>query len=108
MITGECLDRLIESAWRIINEDLETNVFPPWRENCVDCISRLMGSDHYYTKCFKDLVQHADRLSVLAAGGILNAVKEEIAKNPPMGECPINWKGMAFEGDRELLSGPSI
>ncbi len=90
MITGECLDRLIESTWHIINGDQETEVFPPWREKSVDCISRLMGSDHYYTKCFQNLVQHADHLSVLAAGGILNAVKEEIAKNPPSGECPID------------------
>ncbi len=81
---------------------------PPWRETCIDCLSRLLGSDHYYTQCFQNLVQRPDRLSVLAAGGILNAVKEEIAKNPPIGECPIDWKGMAFGGDQELPSEPSI
>jgi hypothetical protein len=105
MITGECLDNLIESAWRIIDGDPETKVFQPWREKCVDCLSRLMGSDHYYTKCFQDLVQHADYLSVLAAGGILNAAKEEIRRNPPTGECPIDWKDMTSQGNRQLPSG---
>jgi len=105
MITGECIDSLIESAWSIVNGDPDTKGFLPWREKCVDCLSLLMGSDHYYTEYFQNLVQHADHLSVLAAGGILNAAKEEIAKNPPTGECPIDWKDMASRGDRELPSG---
>jgi len=105
MITGECLDNLIMIAWRIANGDPDTKAFPPWREKCVDCLSRLMGSDHYYTQYFQNLVRHPDPLSVLAAGGILNAVKEEIAKNPPTGECPIDWKDVACLEDRELPSG---
>ena len=105
MITGECLDILIESTWHIINGDPDTMVFPPWREKCLDCLSRLMGSDHYYTKCFQDLVRQADRGSVLAAGGILNAVKEEIAKNPPAGECPMAWYDPTARGNQGLTSG---
>ncbi len=68
MITGECLDSLIETAWRLINGDLETRVFPPWRQNCVDCLSGLMGADHYYTRCFQNLVRRPDHLSVRSRG----------------------------------------
>ena len=78
MLTGECLDGLIEGAWRIMGGGGETEVFEPWKENCLKCLSLLMGADHHYTHRFKSYVQHPDSLSLLAAGGLLEAAREEL------------------------------
>ena len=43
MLTGECLDGLIEGAWRIMGSGGESEVFEPWKENCLKCLSLLDG-----------------------------------------------------------------
>jgi hypothetical protein len=78
MLTGACLDSLIEGAWRIMGSCRENYVFEPWKENCLKCLTLLMGADHHYTHCFKSYVQHPDPLSLLAAGGLLEAAREEL------------------------------
>ena len=80
MLTGNCLDGLIEGAWRIMGSRGESEVFEPWKENCLKCLSLLMGADHHYTHCFKTYVQHPDLLSLLAAGGLLEAAREEFSR----------------------------
>jgi len=80
MLTGKCLDGLIESAWRIMSSSGESEVFEPWKENCLKCLSLLMGADHHYTHCFKTYVQHPDSLSLPAAGGLLEAAREEFSR----------------------------
>jgi hypothetical protein len=77
MLTGKCLDGLIEGAWRIMGSSGEGEAFEPWKEHCLKCLSLLMGADHHYTHCFKTYVQHPDSLSMLAAGGLLEAAREE-------------------------------
>jgi hypothetical protein len=80
MLTGKCLDGLIEGAWRIMGSSGERKAFEPWKENCLKCLSLLMGADHHYTHCFKSYVQRPDSLSLLAAGGLLEAAREEFCK----------------------------
>ena len=80
MLTGKCLDGLIEGAWRIMGSRGGSEVFDPWKENCLKCLSLLMGTDHHYTHCFKTYVQHTDLLSLLAAGGLLEAAREEFSR----------------------------
>jgi hypothetical protein len=80
MLTGECLDGLIEGAWRIMGSSGESEVFDPWKENCLKCLSLLMGADHHYTHCFKNYVQQPDSLSLLAAGGLLEAAREQFSR----------------------------
>jgi hypothetical protein len=70
MPNGECLNRLIEGVWRIKNGRDDSKVFEPWKENCLKCLSLLMGADQHYTLCFTRYVQHQDSLSLLAAGGL--------------------------------------
>jgi hypothetical protein len=55
-------------------------VFEPWKECCLKCLSLLTGADHHYTHCFKSYVQHPDSLSLLAAGGPLEAARQEFSK----------------------------
>jgi hypothetical protein len=80
MLTGKCLDGLIEGAWRIMGSSGESEVFEHWKENCLRCLSLLLGADHHYTHCFKSYVRHPDSLSLLAAGGLLEAAREEFRK----------------------------
>jgi hypothetical protein len=80
MLTGKCLDGLIEGAWRIMGSRGGSEVFEPWKENCLKCLSLLMATNHHYTHCFKTYVQHPDLLSLLAAGGLLEAAREEFSR----------------------------
>jgi hypothetical protein len=80
MLSGKCLDGLILGAWRIMGSRSESEVFEPWKEHCLKCLSLLMGADHHYTHCFKSYVQHPDSLSLLAAGGLLEAAREEFQR----------------------------
>jgi hypothetical protein len=100
METSKCLDDLIECLLQVLKVGQGSSMFL-CREKCVDCLTRLVGADHYYTQCFKDFVRNPDELSVLAASGLLNAVKEEIAKreerNIPAGDSDCRNTGFELE-----------
>ncbi len=80
MEASDSLDDLIECLWQILGSGMKRQSTFPCREKCLECLERLAGADHHYTQCFKNFVQHGDDASLLIAGGIVNALKEEIAK----------------------------
>jgi hypothetical protein len=69
--------------WQILGTGMDRSSAFPCREKCLECLERLAGTDHHYTQYFRNFVQHGDDMSLLTAGGILNALKEEIAKRDP-------------------------
>jgi hypothetical protein len=80
MEASNSFDDLIECLWQILGSEMERQSTFPCREKCLECLERLVGADHHYTQCFRNFVRHGDDTSLLIAGGILNALKEEIAK----------------------------
>jgi len=91
METSNCLDDLIECMWQVLGSGVDRSSTFPCREKCLECLERLVGADHHYTRCFRNFVQHGDDISVLIAGGILNALKEEIAKREAQTQPSANW-----------------
>jgi hypothetical protein len=87
METSNCLDDLIECLWQILGSEMDRSPTFHCREKCLECIERLVGADHHYARCFKNFVQHGDDFSLLIAGGILNALREEIAKKEAQHAC---------------------
>ncbi len=88
--TGECLDNLIECVWRVLQAESQGNAgLFPCKERCIDCLSRLVGPDHYYTQSFQDLGINSDRMNLLTAVGVLTAAKEEVAKRKPADPCSM-------------------
>ncbi len=56
---------------------------------CIDCLSRLVGPDHYYTQCFQDLEMNSDRMKLLAAVGVLTGAREEVAHRKSDEPCSV-------------------
>ena len=91
MQTSSCLDDLIECLWQVLGSGMDRSSAFPCREKCLECLERLVGADHHYTQYFKKFVQHGDDVSLLTAGGILNALKEEIAKRDAQNQPAESW-----------------
>lgn len=82
MTEENCIEQLIECVWRAVrSESRELNCY--CREKCVDCVTRLVGPDHYYAQCLRDLGGHWDLKHALAALGFLAAAREELSKRVP-------------------------
>jgi hypothetical protein len=90
MSSVDCLDDLIRCMWRVPRNDPEGTGPLPCREKCLDCLTRLLGPDHYYTQFFRDFVTDSDPANLLGAVGILAAAREEVAKIGQDRECPLD------------------
>jgi hypothetical protein len=86
------IDELIKAGWKVVESDFDPLVFQHWRLQAFKCINAMLGSDHFYTKYFEQLVQQGDRVNVLAAGGVLATAKQQ-------------WVGKEFEPSEPLNSG---
>ncbi len=89
MSHGDCLDDLIECVRRVLRREPEGTHPLPCKEKCLDCLTRLMGPEHYYTLNFRDFLTHSHPATLLAAVGVLTAAREEVAKRGPDQECPL-------------------
>jgi len=77
MKTQHQLDELIKAGWGVVHSDFDPVAFQNWRLKVFECLNAMFGSDHVYTKYFEYFVQQGDRASVLAAGGVLDAAKQD-------------------------------
>jgi len=75
------IQNLIEHGWHVFENDLDQEKFLSWRKQAFDCLTDLLGPDHTYTQRFHDYVRPTDKISLLTGEGILEAAKEQIAKN---------------------------
>jgi hypothetical protein len=78
---------LIKAAWDVIEYDFDKTAFLAWREAAAECLSEILGPDHYYTKHFGHNVLRPDEMGVLSGTGILIAAKEQMT-NGDSRLCP--------------------
>jgi hypothetical protein len=110
MIIAGCLDDLIECLWKVLGSEMDRSSEFPCRAKCLECLEQLVGSDHHYTRCFRNFVEAGDDISLLIAGGILNALKEEIAKKEPETQIPVSLScpNPGSEQDTATAAFPSL
>ena len=84
------LDDLIRTAWDVIDSDFDPIAIYLWRKQALKFLDDHLGPDHYYAQCFRENVEETEQKNLLAASGILHAVKEEMSQNrAPIDE--ISW-----------------
>ena len=81
MCSEKRIDDLMESGTLALKSDFDPTVFRRWRVQAVDCLTTLLGTNHYYTRNFKDFVRQSGRIDLLAAYGILSAVQQLFGDN---------------------------
>ncbi|MBM4328168.1 MAG: hypothetical protein FJ118_13515 [Deltaproteobacteria bacterium] len=72
------IDELIEAGWDVLNSDFDRHTFLLWREKVSECVSQLLGPEHAYAQFLAEHADGAEERSVLAAAGLLIAVREKI------------------------------
>lgn len=82
------IDELIEAGWDVLYSDFDARAFDRWRRRAFRCLNVLLGPDHTYTRSFQNYVEAAEEISLLVGGGILNAVKEDLAKSEAASSNP--------------------
>ncbi len=50
------IDELIKAGWKVLESDFDTAAFQQWRLKAFECVDAMFGSDHDYTKYFRDCV----------------------------------------------------
>jgi hypothetical protein len=80
MYQEKLIDDLILAGWHVLDTRFDEKAFGAWRERALYCLTDLLGHDHHYTRSFRVWVKEHKTGAVLTGGGILAAVKEEIAK----------------------------
>lgn len=74
------IDELIKAGWEVVDSDFDAVAFQHWRLKAFECLDAMFGSDHVYTKYFRDFVQQGRRSNVLAGGGVLAAAKQQLTE----------------------------
>ncbi|MFA6218001.1 MAG: hypothetical protein WDL87_10175 [Candidatus Omnitrophota bacterium] len=75
------IDDLMESGALALKTDFDPTMFRRWRLQAFDCLTNLLGNNHYYTDKFRDFVRQSGRIDLLAAYGILSAVQQLFGDN---------------------------
>lgn len=75
------LDELIVAGWRVLETDFDEKAFFQWRRRACDCLEALLEPNHPYLRLFQDHVEEAATLSLLAGGGILYSLREQVTTN---------------------------
>jgi hypothetical protein len=78
MLPETTINRLIETGWHIHNNG-NIEALLNWRDRGIECLTTLMGADHAYIDFFRDFVEAQESRGILAATGILFAVRQRIA-----------------------------
>jgi hypothetical protein len=84
------IDELIMAGWRVVDSDFDPAAFKHWRFKAFDCLTAMLGPDHYYTKYFERFVKASHRTNILAAGGVLVAAKEQIKEMDCVASEPLS------------------
>ncbi|MEW6112016.1 MAG: hypothetical protein AB1664_07790 [Thermodesulfobacteriota bacterium] len=72
------IDDLIEAGWDVLNSDFDRHAFLRWREKASECVSQLLGPEHAYAQILAEYADGMEKRSMLAAAGVLIAVREKI------------------------------
>ena len=72
------IDDLIEAGWDVLNSDFDRLAFHRWREKAWECVSKLLGPEHAYARFLAEHADGVEERNMLAAAGVLIAVREKI------------------------------
>lgn len=75
------IDDLIDAGWGVVESDYDPVAFQHWRRSAYECLIAMVGPDHVYTRHFEDLVREGGKTELLAAGGLLSAVREQASSS---------------------------
>jgi len=84
------IDELIKAGWEVVDSDFDAVAFQHWRLKAFECLNAMFGSDHVYTKYFRDFVQQGSTSNVLAGGGVLTAAKQQWTSKELQPAKPVN------------------
>ena len=73
------IDDLIKAGWNVIDSDFDLVAFLHRRRSAFDCLTDMLGPDHYYSKYFAALLRQGEKAETLAAVGILSAAQQQMA-----------------------------
>ena len=85
MVVPRMVDDLIEAGWYVLESDFDPRAFSEWKAKAFECVHAMMGPSHPYTQYFKAFVTSPEHADLLAGEGILNAVKEQMARSNGQG-----------------------
>jgi hypothetical protein len=83
MSVEQRIDNLIEAGWYMLDCNFDPAAFQTWRRRVLECLTDLLGPDHTYSNHFKHLNDQNEKMSCLAASGILTAAREQVVKDRP-------------------------
>lgn len=69
------LHELIRAAWNVMENNYDEAAIVDWREKASACLDEMFGPDHHYCRQFRRSLARANKLSLLAGGGVLEAAK---------------------------------
>jgi hypothetical protein len=72
------IDELIDAGWTVLETDFDEKAFAHWRQSAYNCVAALLAPDHPCLRFFREHVKEADAMSLLAGGGILYSVREQL------------------------------
>lgn len=72
------IDGLVESGELALNSLFDANKFGNWSMEALDCLTKLLGANHYYTNKLGYFVLDTSRINLLAAYGIMSAVQQQL------------------------------
>jgi len=81
MSVEQRIDDVIEAGWGVLDSDFDPVAFQGWRRRAFDCLTAMCGPDHVYIRHFENFVRQGGKRDLLAASGILSAVKEQASCN---------------------------
>jgi len=70
MTVDRRFEDLVHAGWRVLATDFDNTAFCHWREQVLSCFTLLCGSDHAYTKHFRNKVAEAKSFNVLSGQGM--------------------------------------
>jgi hypothetical protein len=74
------MDDLINAVWNVMDDECDQGTVQQWRIKALKILNDYLGPDHYYTQSLKKNFDELARRSLLAAGGILIAAREELSR----------------------------
>ena len=97
----ETLIELIDTAQAMLNAGFDLDTFLHWRHLAFLCLLGLVGPLHFYTRRFRQLKNEPSPQNLLAAAGILEAARQQVAN--PVVARQQDGKQMPAAGDSKYI-----
>jgi hypothetical protein len=78
MLSEQTIEGLIVQGW-IILDAVDDDAYFKWQTQAVDCLTALLGANHFYCMRLRAFFKETGRKGLLAGTGILAAAREHLA-----------------------------